>query len=256
MTNSTRKPPVPRYAGNAVPPAPPGTDVDRSIRGAAITAGVGILLMSVLAGFGNFVAVRGLVTPGDAARTATDIVGSDVLFRLGIVSLFLVIALDVVVACGLYRVFRPVSTSLSMLAAAFRLVFAGVFLAAIGPLLGVLRLLGDDDYLSVFTADQLHAQALLGIDAFNDLWMLGLGLFGLHLILIGYLTYRSGHAPRLLAVLIAVAGIGYLIDSFGMVLSQGPWTEVGSFTFIGEFLLALWLLVRARHLAAPSAVAR
>jgi hypothetical protein len=100
----------------------------------------------------------------------------------------------------------------------------------------------------VFGPDQLHAQALLGINAFNDLWMVGLGLFGLHLILLGYLAYRSGYAPRLLAVLIAVAGLGYLIDSFGVVLSQGSWTAVGSFTFLGEFLLALWLVIRGRHL--------
>jgi hypothetical protein len=238
------------------PPALTATDIDRSIRHAATAAGVGILLMSLLAGFGNFVAVRGLVTGGDAARTATDIMGSEVLFRFGIVSLFLVIALDVVVAWGMYRVFSPVSANLSLLAAAFRLVFAGVFLAALSPLLGVLRLLGDDRYLSAFSADQLHTQAMLGIDAFNDLWMLGLGLFGLHLILVGYLTHRSGHAPRPLSALIAVAGIGYLIDSFGVVLSQGTWTDVGSFTFIGEFLLALWLLIRSRRLAAPGAIAR
>jgi hypothetical protein len=207
-----------------------------------------MLLMSVLAGFGNFVALKGLVATGDAARTATNIMDSEALFRLGIVSLFLVIALDVVVAWGLYRVFSPVSTSLSMLAAAFRLVFAAVFLAAVGRLLGVLRLLGNDQYLSVFGPDQLHAQALLGINAFNDLWMVGLGLFGLHLILLGYLAYRSGYAPRLLGVLIAVAGLGYLVDSFGVVLSQGSWTAVGSFTFLGEFLLALWLVIRGRHL--------
>jgi Domain of unknown function (DUF4386) len=236
--------------------ASPATDVDRSIRAAAVVAGVGMLLMSVLAGFGNFVAVRGLVAPGDAARTAANIMGSESLFRLGVVSLFLVIALDVVVAWGLYRVFSRVDKGLSMLAAALRLVFAGVFLAALGHLLGVLRLLGDDAYLSAFSADQLHAQVMLGIDAFNDLWMLGLGLFGLHLILVGHLAHRSGHAPRLLSVLIAVAGVGYLFDSFGVVLSQGTWTDVGSFTFIGEFLLALWLLIRSRRLAAPGAVAR
>jgi hypothetical protein len=245
MTNSIRNPPL--HPSDAQPrdPLGPGT---RSIRHASITAGVGMLLMSVLAGFGNFVALKGLVATGDAARTATNIMDSEALFRLGIVSLFLVIALDVVVAWGLYRVFSPVSTSLSMLAAAFRLVFAAVFLAAVGRLLGVLRLLGNDQYLSVFGPDQLHAQALLGINAFNDLWMVGLGLFGLHLILLGYLAYRSGYAPRLLGVLIAVAGLGYLVDSFGVVLSQGSWTAVGSFTFLGEFLLALWLVIRGRHL--------
>lgn len=149
------------HAGGATPPVPPGIDEHRPIRRAAVAAGVGLLLMSVLAGTAKFVALDGLVTPGDAARTAADITGSDGTFRLGVMGLIVVIVLDVVVAWGLYRVFSPVSASVSMLAAAFRLVFAGVFLAAVGQLLGALRLLGNDAYLSVFSADQLHAQALL-----------------------------------------------------------------------------------------------
>jgi hypothetical protein len=56
---------------------------DWSIRSASITAGVGLLLMSVLAGFGNFVALDGLVTEGDASLTAQNITASQGLFRLG-----------------------------------------------------------------------------------------------------------------------------------------------------------------------------
>lgn len=221
---------------------------EASVRNASITAGVGLLLMSALSGFGNFVGVVGLVTRGDAAQTAKDITGSEGLFRFGIVSLLLVIALDVVIALALYRVFSPVSKSISVLAAALRLVYAGVFMVAIGQLLGVLRLLSNDGYLSVISADQLHAQALLGINAFTDLWHAGLFLFGLHLLVIGYLAYRSGYVPRVLGVLLAIAGLGYVIDSVGVVLSQGTWTDVSSFTFIGEFLLALWLVIWGRRI--------
>ena len=98
-------------------------------------------------------------------------------------------------------------------------------------------------------ADQLNAQAMVGITAFNDIWYVGQFLFGLHLLLIGYLAYRSGYVPRLLGVLLAIAGLGYATDSLGAVLSQGSWTDISSFTFIGEFLLALWLVIRARRIA-------
>jgi Domain of unknown function (DUF4386) len=229
-------------------------DTNGSIRNASVVAGVAILLMAVLAGFGTFVALQGLVTAGNAAQTAKDITESVGLFRAGIASLFLVIALDVVVALALYRVFSPVNRSISMLAAAFRLVYAGVFMAAIGHLLGVLRLLGEDDYLSVFSPDQLHAQALLGIDTFNDLWVVGLGLFGLHLLVIGYLAYRSGYVPRFLGVLLAIAGLGYTIDGFGVMVSQGSWTAFASFTFIGEFLFALWLVIWGRRITLSESV--
>ena len=224
MTDRTPKPPPPHHSRDALPPALLlGSDADRSIRRAGVTAGVGILLIAALAGFGKFVAVDGLVTSGDAARTATDILASEGLFRLGVAALSVVVALDVAVAWALYHVFSPVSTGISLLAAWFRLVYAGVLLVAVSHLIEVLRLLGDD-----FGA--------------------GLLLFGLHLLIVGCLAYRSGYVPRVLGVLLAVAGLGYVVDSIGAILFQGSWTDVSSFTFIGEFLLALWLVVRGRRL--------
>ena len=58
--------------------------------------------------------------------------------------------------------------------------------------------------VAVFGTDQLNAQAMLGITAFNDIWYVGQFLFGLHLLLIGYLAYRSGYLPRVLGVLLAI----------------------------------------------------
>lgn len=227
---------------------------NRSIRRASVIAGVALLLMSALAAFGIFVAVEGLVTQGNAAQTAADIVASAGLFRLGIVSLFVIIALDVVIAWALYRVFSPVSTSLSLLAAWLRVVYAGVFMIATTQLLGALRLLNDGDYLAVFSADQLHAQALLQINAFTDIWQAGLFLFGLHLLVLAYLAYRSGYVPKLLGVLLGIAGIGYLFDSFAAVLGMS--TDVGAFTFVGEFLLALWLVIRGRRITLSQKASR
>jgi len=224
-----------------------GTDPNRSIRNASLTAGIALLLISALAGFGYFVAVKGLVTPGNAAQTAKDITESPGLFRLGIVSLYLVIPLDIVIAWALYRVFSPVSKSLSMLAAGLRIAFAVVFMVAISQLVDVLRLL-NDDYLAVFSPEQLHAQVLLAINAFSDVWHAGLFLFGLHLLIIGYLAFKSGYVPKLIAVLVAIDGLSYAVDTFGTVLSPGPWTDTATFTFIGELLLGLWLVIRGPRL--------
>jgi hypothetical protein len=249
MTSRTDYSPVQHHPSDPPHPASRRWSANWSIRTASITAGVALLLMSVVAIFGNVVVVDGLVTEGNATQTAADIMASAGLFRLGIASLVVVVALDVVVAWALYRVFSPVNKSLSMLAAALRLVYSGVLMVAIGQLLGVVRLLSDDGYRAVFGADQVNAQAMVGIAAFNDIWYVGQFLFGLHLLLIGYLAYRSGYVPRLLGALIAISGLGYAADSLGAVLSQGSWTDISAFTFIGEFLLALWLLTRARSIA-------
>jgi Domain of unknown function (DUF4386) len=253
MTNRTEVPPVQPSLSETPRPAPQGLAARWSIRHASLTAGVALLLMSVLAIFGKVVVVDGLTTAGDAARTAADVTASAGLFRLGIASLIVVIALDVVVAWALYRVFSPVSPSLSMLAATMRLVYSAVFMVAIGQLLSVSRLLGDDANRAVLGGDQVEVQAMQGMLAFNDIWYVGQFLFGLHLLLIGYLAYRSGYIPRVLGVLLVVAGLGYATDSLGAVLSQNPWTDVSAFTFLGEFLLALWLVFRARGIAAGAA---
>jgi hypothetical protein len=252
MTSYTEHQPAPQQARDARPPVSRSVAADWSIRTASITAGVALLLMSIVAIFGKVVVVDGLVTEGNAAQTAADIVASEGLFRLGIASLVVVIALDVVVAWALYRVFRPVSNSLSMLAAMLRLVYSGVFMVAIAELLGVVRLLSNDGSVAVFGPDQLNAQAMLGISAFNDIWFVGQFLFGLHLLVIGYLAYRSGYVPRVLGALLAIAGLGYAADSLGAVISSGSWTDISSLTFVGEFLLALWLLIRARRIAASA----
>ena len=253
MTNSTEHRTVQRYADDAPLPATPRATAKWSVRNASLTAGIALLLMSVVAIFGNVVVVDGLTTQGDAAATAADITASAGMFRLGIVSLIVVIALDVVIAWALYRVFSPVNASLSMLAAIMRLVYTAVFMVAIGELVGVVRLLSDEGNRAVLGTEQVQVMAMQGMTSFNDIWYVGQFLFGLTLLLLGYLAYRSGYIPRLLGVLLVISGLGYATDSFGAVLSEGPWTDITTFTFLGEFLLALWLVIRASSVAAGAA---
>ena len=208
-----------------------------------------MLMLSVLAAFGYILVIKGLVTPGNAAQTASDITESDGLFRLGIVSLYLVIVLDVVVAWALYRVFSRVNRNISMLAAVLRTAFAGVFMVAISQLVAVPRLLGQEDHPAAFSPEQVQAQALSAINAFSDIWHAGLLLFGVHLLLIGWLAFKSGFVPKVLGVLLAIDGLSYAVDTFGTVLTDGTWTDTATFTFIGEFLLAPWLIIRSRRLA-------
>lgn len=235
--------------GQDLPPAPQAADERAGpIRRASIAAGVGLLLMGALALIGNFLAVERLVTPGNAAQTATDIIASEGLFRLGIASLALVVVLDVVVAWALYRVFQPVDAGLSMLAAAFRFVYAGVFLVAISRLKSAMDLLDADGPVGGLGTAQVHALALRDVDMFGDVWSTGLLLFGVHLLIVGYLAYRWEFAPRALGVLLTIAGFGYLFDSLAVVLIGDGAPMISTFTFLGEVLLALWLLIRGRRL--------
>jgi hypothetical protein len=88
------------------------------------------------------------------------------------------------------------------------------------------------------------AQALRAIDAYDTIWLVGLILFGVHLLLIGYLAYRSGFIAKVFGLLLVVAGLGYLVDGFVLVLVPGPSISIGQFTFVGEVALIFWLLIK------------
>ncbi len=237
MAHPTRRTSPPRHPDEVLPAVP------EPLGRAGLVAGLGILLMAALAVLANFVVLEALVTPGDAARTARDISAAEGRFRLGIVCFLLVAVLDVVVAWALCRFFRPVSDGVSTLAAWFRMAYAAVLVVATGWLVEVLHLVDGDRPFSSGAGDQ-PARVLQGIDAFRDVWDAGLVLFGCHLILIAYLASRSGSVLRLIGVLLAVAGVGYLSDGLGSLLFPGYPGEIASFIFVGEFLLGVWLVVR------------
>jgi hypothetical protein len=212
-------------------------------RNAALAAGVSLLLMTAAAIFANFV-YNGVLVPGDAAATAQNILANELQFRLAIISFLVVIVLDVIVAWGLYVFFRPVNRTLSLLAAWFRVVYAAVFLVTILNLGNALRLLHSGDTLVVLNTGQLQVQALLELNAFSDGWSFALSVFGLHLIVLGYLVFKAGYMAKILGALVIIAGLGYLFDSLTGFLFPSFSLAIGQFTFIGELLLALWLLIK------------
>jgi hypothetical protein len=170
-------------------------------------------------------------------------------FRLGTAALVVVALLDVVVAWALRVFFAPVNAHVATLAAWLRLSYAAIFAVAISQLAGVLPLLRNAPFVTTLGTDQRRAEALLKFQSYEDIWHVGLALFGLHLVLIGYLAYMSGLVPRALGVLLVVAGVGYLVDTFAELVVRDYSINVSAVTFIGEALLLLWLLVKGRNIA-------
>lgn len=212
-----------------------------SRRQASLIGGISLLLMTVAAPIANFGSVMGLMAEGDPAATAANISGSMGMFGLGIF-LFLVVALlDIIVAWSLYVLFVPTHRALSLLAAWFRLVYAAVLAAAINGLSQVLSLL-KDPLFPWPGEDQLSIQVMFHLNSFLSGWDLGLFIFGAHLLVLGYLVFTSVDFPKFLGILVALAGLGYIIDSAGNILVPGYGLTIAMFTFLGEVLLIIWLL--------------
>jgi hypothetical protein len=220
-------------------------------RRTAVWAGVGLLLIAALGAFGYVGVIQGLVTEGDAARTAADISGSRGLFATGVSAMYVAALLDVLVAWALLRLFEPVDGSTARLAAYLRIAYGAAFLVAIGHLAGVPGVLASGG--GAFSTEQVQAQALGRIETFHDVWFASLVLFGAHLAVLGILILRSSAAPRLIGVLLVVAGAGYVFDTFYDVLGPDTTLTVSSATFLGEFLLAVWLVAKGGRVVGKAA---
>jgi small basic protein len=224
---------------------------DVSLRRAAIVAGLGLLVMFLLA-FSGFSAFESLVVEGDATRTARNIADHELLFRIITCSFVIVAGLDVLVAWALYVLLRPVNQSIALLSAWLRVAYAAVFAAALSNLVVAVSLQTDVDSVNAFGTRQLNAQVMTSVNEFKDGWNVALAIFGLHLLVLGYLVFRSNYIPSVLGILVTIASLGYLIDSFGGFLSASYDANVAVSTFPGEVLLMGWLLWRGRRLQAPT----
>lgn len=209
-----------------------------SPRTAALVAGVALAVMAVLGGFGNFEAFVPLIIPGDATQTAHNITGSPLLFLAGIASFVIIAILDVIVAGALYTLFKPVSRGLSAAAGWMRTVYAVLLLVAISQLVIGFSMLGDPE------------AALPVLVSFNTIWVISLGLFGVSLLFVGYLAFRSGFIARVFGILLVAAGIGYLADAIGMAFVPDFAAVFAQFLFVGEVAIIFWLLIRGRRLSA------
>jgi len=213
-------------------------------RRVALTAGISLLLMAVLAPLAHFGVLENLVVSGDAATTVGNIVADEGLFRLAIASLLAVTFLDIVVAWSLYVLMKPVHPTLAILVGWLRLAAPAVFAVALANLLDVANLLGSAES-SALSPDQLGAQVMASIASFDSGWDMSLAIFGLHLVGLGYLLFKSVDFPRFLGVLVVVAGAGYLADTFARILVPDFEFTFSWITFVGEALLIFWLLWRA-----------
>lgn len=201
---------------------------------AAVIAGASLVVMTILAIIA-FPLLQNLIVPDNALKTAENIIADQSLFRL-IIGIILIIAiLDAVIAWALYVLLKPVNKSVSLLMAWLRLMYATIFAVVLNNLLTALNIAGNP---------QLQNQVLVFIDSFYSGWDLGLIIFGFHLLLLGFLVFRSGYIPRIIGILVIIASFGYLFDGFGKLFFQNYSLAIGMFTFFGEVIFGLWLLIK------------
>jgi len=226
----------------------------------ARVAGFLYVLIGVTAPIGLVFVPNALIVPGNATATADRVRASESLLRLGIASELFHQVICVFLVLALYRLFKAVNETLAR-----QLVILGALVSVPIVFLNVLNeiaaliLVSGADFLSVFDKRQLdalaylflrlHSQGLIVVSIFWGLWLFPFGL----------LVMRSGFIPRVLGVLLLLAGFAYLASSSTSLFlpryAHGVGQIAGIFE-VGELPIMFWLLIwgaRVRPSGAPAA---
>lgn len=205
-------------------------------------AGFLYLLANLPAPFALLYLPARFIVVGDAGATANNIMASESLFRLGFVSLLSYPIGNIFLVLALYQLLKVVNKNVAALMVIFSLV--GISIAMFNELnsIAVLQILGKAEYLKVFPTEQLHALAYF----FMRLHTQGLNIaqifWGLWLLPMGVLVFKSGFLPRILGMLLVVGCFGYVVQSFAAFLGYN--LSIIFFTSWGELALLAWLLIK------------
>lgn len=212
-------------------------------------AGILYLLIIVAGIFGELLVRNKLLVYGDANATANNIMKSELLWRMGISADLVMHICDLPVMIILYYLLRPVSEKLALLNLSFNLIQTAVLVANKLNLLAALFFLGDADYLKSFSPEQLHSLSYLSIKLHDFGFGIGLIFFGFVCLIEGYLLFKSNYFPKTIGVLMSIAGICYLTNSFALLLVP----QLSSIVLlmpclIAELSFSLWLIFKGVNL--------
>jgi hypothetical protein len=208
----------------------------------ARVAGALYLVSNIFAPFTLLYLPSRFMVRGDAAATSNNIMASESLFRLGIVGNSFTFIANIFLALALYQLLKVVHKNMASLMLILFLV--GIPIAMLNEVaqLAVLRLLGGADYLNVFATDQLQALVYLLLGLHDQGLLIAHIFFGLWLLPMGYLVFQSGFLPKIIGVLLVIAGVGYVVQSFAAFLGYN--LNIIVFTGLGELVFLLWLLMK------------
>jgi hypothetical protein len=220
----------------------------------ARVAGALYLVMGLAGAFSIMYIPRFFMIPGDAAATASNILSSPLLYRFGVVCDLVNQAGFILLVVVLYDLLKDVNRRHALLMVALVLVQVAMTFAIMITQIAPLVLLSGADYLSVFEKRQLDALAL-GILTLRGRATIALGAYmGLWLLPFGALVYRSRFIPRILGILLLVAGYAYVVSTLTFFLLPDYFRVAYQLMTVaaaaGEGSIVCWLLIKGVR-AAP-----
>lgn len=215
-----------------------------SIKKSARTAGLLYLLQIPLGVFGIMYIPKAILVTGNIAATMTNIVTNEFVVRLSIVSALICALVTVFTANYIYKVLTPVNKIYARWILLFTIIVAPISMLNELNYIAILQLLTDSEYAYLFTPDQLNNVVALLLDIHHyGLQIIGI-FFGLWLLPMGYLVYKSTYIPKFIGIFLMITCLGYLIDFVTSFLFPDFGIVISEYTWIGEVMMVVWLLVK------------
>jgi hypothetical protein len=228
------------------------------IKATAHQAGVLYFLFMIVAIFGEFFSPTFMV-PGDAVATARNITAAESAYRLSILTGFVTLLVFIFLVERLYKLFRDVDRGQALLMALLVTVGVCVALANMLNKFAPLVLLSGADYLSVFTKPQLDALALGFLRFHSGGVIITMAFWGLWLFPFGILVIKSRFLPRVLGILLLIAGLAYLINSITSLVLPDHRQVVSRIMmplYLAEVPIIFWLLIKGARVPQTQAQVR
>lgn len=205
-----------------------------------IIAGISLIIMAIAAGFAYGYAHSNLVTDSPEI-TFQNLAANKSLFFAELAGWSIIFITDLIVAIALYFFFRSASKQISIVTAFIRIIYTLVLGVAIMQLFRIVPVISSANP----SASEISSQLQL----FEKLWSVGLIVFGLHLIGLGYLSVQSASVPKFLGYLLYFGGISYTFLHSSRQLNLFDDGVINSIEKIlalpmalAEILLAFWLI--------------
>jgi hypothetical protein len=192
-----------------------------------------------------------LIVSGDAAKTASNIMANERLYRIGIANNIITFAIDVVLIWTLYVLLRPINRNLALLAVFFRLVETTIAYVAIINYFVAMQFVSDADHLKAFDSNQLQALSIMHYTYALTFIVVAIFL-GLGSTVFNYLLFKSGYIPKALAAWGIFSSLLLLISQFAIVIFPEVEKTIIPACYgpivIDEIALGFWLLIKGANI--------
>lgn len=204
--------------------------------------GVLYLLVAIFAGFVFGYVLAKVYAPGNAATTAANVVANATLVRIGVVADLFQATVFAFVGMLFYRLLGHVNRNAASAMVILVAIATGIMCLNDLFQFAAVLVATDSSYVAAFGSAGAQALVMLLLDMQHYGFLIAQIFFGLWLLPLGYLAYRSGLFPKVLGVVLIIGGVSYLVSMLALFLVPSFGKQISGFLAIPPTIAEVWMV--------------